>query len=282
MLSSWARPGAFQPGLFPAVKHPARGSRSSPNRYRRAAAMTRTGPILPEQPPTQGDRPHGRRPLRWNATCPRKPTRALPTRPPSQGDPSASVSTPLERDKPRQADPHAPNRPPKQGDRPRGSDHPAKHDKPMQADLSARHTRNQPIRAALVRHPQRVPRETAARNQAKWAHQPTISETHAHPSSSQSFSYSAAAGIVLKPPRSITKPPRSTSRIPNKNSPDYEDPQERPIRAAAQSNQRNFPQVSRETALRIWRRTRSIRHDGPLAFASSSTGRRDTAPRGFT
>ncbi len=37
------------------------------------------------------------------------------------------------------------------------------------------------------------------------------------------------------------------------------------------STQHNFPQVSRETALRIWRSTRSIRHDGPLAFASIPT-----------
>ncbi|SMD22408.1 hypothetical protein SAMN05660733_06809 [Lentzea albidocapillata] len=72
--------GRFSARPFPAVKHPARGSRSSPNRYRRAAAMTGTGPVLPARPPTQGDL-------------------------------SALVTTPLERDTPTQTDPHSPNPP---------------------------------------------------------------------------------------------------------------------------------------------------------------------------
>jgi hypothetical protein len=52
--------GRFSARPFPAVKHPARGSRSSPNRYRREAAMTGTGSVLPAQPPTQGDHPTAR------------------------------------------------------------------------------------------------------------------------------------------------------------------------------------------------------------------------------
>ena len=150
MLPSRARPGRFNPRLLRPSMRPARGSRSSPNRNRREAAMDSHASVRPAQPPKQGDYPPAGRPLRWNRHQPSQadPHGANATTRARRPD-ARQATTPLERDQPSQADPA-----------PRQRDHPSKArrrtpgDHPAETGTSPRNpTRTAPTQPARTSRP---------------------------------------------------------------------------------------------------------------------------------